>query len=79
MLRTFDFFREDGEYFMAKDGHMLYRDNNHLNIHGSYYVAERLRETGQLEAFADASGVGGGRAITATRRTRATGRRQPVT
>ena len=57
VLRTFDLFRENGEYFMAKDGRLLYRDDNHLSINGSHYVAERLRETGQLEAFAETSGV----------------------
>ena len=41
---------------MAKDGRMLYRDYNHLSINGSHYVAERLRETGQLAAFVESSG-----------------------
>ncbi|RYZ91209.1 MAG: acyltransferase [Proteobacteria bacterium] len=49
LLTTHDFLKVDGTYIMAKDGKVLYRDNNHLNINGSSFVAKSLKASGQLE------------------------------
>ncbi len=36
-------FCDDGVCRMRKDGRFLYRDSNHLSIHGSRVVADDLR------------------------------------
>jgi hypothetical protein len=51
VLATHDFLKDGSAYFMAKDGRMLYRDNQHLNLNGSLYLARRLQETGQLKGL----------------------------
>ncbi len=49
LLKTHEFFISQGTYVMAKDGKVLYRDNNHLNINGSSYLAKRLKDSRQLK------------------------------
>ena len=44
LLRTRDFFCDAGSCSMARDGRLLYRDSNHLNLNGSRFLAKSLLE-----------------------------------
>ncbi|HIF50708.1 MAG TPA: hypothetical protein EYQ42_04110 [Thiotrichaceae bacterium] len=42
LLKTSQYFCDDKNCNMAKDGILLYRDRTHLSINGSKYVAQRI-------------------------------------
>ena len=42
VLNTVKFFCDEKNCFMQKNGELLYRDSNHLNINGSKYLAHEL-------------------------------------
>jgi peptidoglycan/LPS O-acetylase OafA/YrhL len=44
LLSTRDYFCDAGSCSMARDGRLLYRDTNHLNLDGSRFLAKRLLE-----------------------------------
>jgi hypothetical protein len=49
-IETSQFLRDsDGNYTMAKNDLLLYRDRHHLNINGSKLIGARIRESGQLK------------------------------
>lgn len=51
IIKIADYFCDQNVCTMAKDGRLLYRDNNHLNLNGSTYVAQQmLQSTPQLAA-----------------------------
>jgi hypothetical protein len=51
LLKTYDFFKQGDTFFMARGRTLYYRDNNHLTSNGSLYIAESLRDSGQLNVF----------------------------
>lgn len=51
VIRISDYFCDQDFCSMEKDGVLFYRDNNHLNLNGSRYVAQKmLQNTPQLAA-----------------------------
>jgi len=42
IMNTSKYFWKDGRCFMAENGLLYYRDNNHLNLNGSRYVGKML-------------------------------------
>jgi len=41
-INTIDLFKEGENFSMEKDGTLLYRDNQHLNIQGSQYIGKEM-------------------------------------
>ena len=42
MMNTTRYFCGDGRCDMTRDGKLLYRDPNHLNMNGSRFLAQRM-------------------------------------
>jgi len=42
VLDTLSLFKDGDNFFMGRNGHVLYRDDQHLNILGSRYLGQEI-------------------------------------